>query len=145
MDISSGPFWSLIGMSVISCCYNCSVLKLKVRKKNLHAFNKVHGGVIASLIDSAIGYAAHNVVPPGFGSNTSQLSINYIKQVELGEIITASAEIIHIGKTTMVGICDVKNHNGDKVAFGTATLIVKPIETLYKMKTVNSSKSTHDC
>ena len=135
MDISSGAFWILIGMRLSSYNDKSCELELRVRKKNLHAFNRAHGGVVASLIDSAIGFAAHNIVSAGFGTNTSQLNINYIKQVELGEIIRASAEIIHCGKTTMVGICQVRNQKGDKVAFGTATLITKPMDTLYKGKT----------
>ena len=67
----------------------------------------------------------------GFGANTSQLSVNYLRSVEIGEVLTASSDLIHRGAATIVGTCRVCNQNGEEVAFGTATLIVKPVEVLY--------------
>ncbi len=116
----------LIGTSDRGC-----VLELHVKKKNLHAYDRVHGGVMASLINSAIGYAAHRLIRPGFGANTSQLSVNYLRSAEIGEVLTASSDLIHCGAATIVGTCRVCNQNGEEVAFGTATLIVKPVEVLY--------------
>jgi len=131
-DISKGPFWNLIGMKIISINESSCSLELKVKKKNLHSHDRVHGGVIASLIDSSIGYAAHRAIPAGLGTNTSQLSVNYLRQAEIGETIRALAKLIHCGTTTVVGICEVSNQKGERIAYGMATMIVKPIETLYK-------------
>jgi acyl-CoA thioesterase len=131
-DISKGPFWSLIGMKIICINDRGCLLELKVQKKNLHSHGRVHGGVIASLIDSSIGFAAHHTIPAGLGTNTSQLSVNYLRPVEMGETIRASAELIHCGKITVVGICDVSNQKGEKIAHGTAVMIVKPVDILYK-------------
>jgi len=139
-DISQGPFWKLIGMKLVGTCERGCVLELKVSRKNLHAFNRVHGGVIASLIDSAIGFAAHKTISSNVGANTCQLSINYIRPVEIGEVIRARSDLIHCGMTTIFGICKVENSKGENIAYGTATMIVKPVNILYKKKVAAQNK-----
>ena len=43
-DISKGPFWKLIEMELIGASDRGCVLQLHVKKKNLHAYDRVHGG-----------------------------------------------------------------------------------------------------
>ncbi len=140
-DISKGPFWKLIGMKVKETYDRGCVLELKVSRKNLHGFDRVHGGVIASLIDSAIGFAVHNTIVPDLGANTCQMNINYIRQVEIGEVIRARSELIHCGMTTILGVCKVENMKGENVAHGSATMIVKPRNVLYKKKSSPPKKN----
>ena len=100
-------------------------LELNVQGKNLNAYNKVHDGVIASLIYSTIGAAAHNYTPEGFGTNTAQLGMHYLRPVKEGEIIRASAEIIHIGVKNMMGNCKIVNTKGEIVAWRNFTILTK--------------------
>jgi len=125
--ISDSPFWKAIGMKVVDTNDCGCTLELHVKEENLNAYSKVHGGVIASLIDSAIGMAAHNSLPAGSGTNTAQLSVYYLRSVKQGEVIRASSELIHRGKTTMMGNCRVIDEKGEVIAHGSATLIVLSI------------------
>lgn len=126
-QISNSHFWKAVGMKVVDAKDCKCTLELHVKEENLNAYNKVHGGVIASLIDSSIGYAAHNNIPDGYGTNTAQLSVYYLRSVNPGEVIRASAELIHCGKTTIMGNCRVFDARGETIAHGSATLIVLSI------------------
>jgi len=97
------------------------VLPVTDRLKQL--FGVVHGGAIASLIDSVIGLAVNGYLEPGQQAATVEMNVNYLLPVREG-VLTATAAIVHQGRRTIVGTADVHNEKGRLVACGRATYIV---------------------
>jgi uncharacterized protein (TIGR00369 family) len=58
----------------------------------------VHGGWIATLLDSAVGCAVHSTLPAGKGYTTVELKVNYVRAVtiETGPL-RAEGKVIHVG------------------------------------------------
>jgi len=58
----------------------------------------VHGGWIATLLDSAVGCAVHSTLPAGKGYTTIELKVNYIRAVttDAGPL-RAEGKVIHVG------------------------------------------------
>ena len=82
-----------------------------------------HGGVAASLIDSAIGLALRTMIKPGEIITTVEMKVNYLAAASPGEL-RATGKIIHKGKRIAVGECEVRNREGVLVAKGSATYII---------------------
>ncbi|MEE1613617.1 PaaI family thioesterase [Microvirga sp. CF3016] len=61
-----------------------------------HGF--VHAGAIASIADSAAGYAALTLMPPGAGVLTAEFKINLMAP-GIGERMTARGRVIKAGRT----------------------------------------------
>jgi acyl-CoA thioesterase len=119
------PFYRLLNMKIEEVRENYARLSIKIDEKHIQLINTVHGGVIASLADSAAAWAI-------FGSNglngapvTVEMKINFLKPVKSGKLV-AEARNIHEGSRIFVSDVEVKNGKGD--------LIAKSLLTYYLLK-----------
>jgi uncharacterized protein (TIGR00369 family) len=88
-----------------------------------NSLNIVHGGVTATLVDTAMGTLANMMLPEGYGAVTTNLSIHYLAP-GIGEELTASATIVHKGSKTMVVDGKVMNSSGKVVATSTGSFFI---------------------
>lgn len=66
----------------------------------LNPLGSVHGGMIATMLDSCVGCAVHTTLPAGVGYTTLELKINYVRGVpaDAGELL-AEGTVLHAGRT----------------------------------------------
>lgn len=64
-----------------------------------HGF--LHAGIVTTVLDSACGYAAYSLMPPGVGVLSVELKVNFLAPAA-GEVFLASAEVIRPGRTITV-------------------------------------------
>ncbi len=118
--VASSPWYRLIGMRP-RLEGDRVVVELEVGRRHHQAFGTAHGGVIAALLDSAIGLNVNVRVLPK-RAVTVQLNIHYLRPVVEGKL-TGVGEVLHLGKRAAVGYGEV-TASGKKVAAGTATFYV---------------------
>ncbi|OIK15165.1 PaaI family thioesterase [Bacillus sp. MUM 13] len=80
----------------------------------------VHGGVIATLTDTAMGTLVNSVLPEGKSAVTAEIQIHYLHPAN-GNRLTCKAVFIHKGTKTMVLEGKVYLENGTLCAHSTAT------------------------
>jgi uncharacterized protein (TIGR00369 family) len=88
-----------------------------------HGF--VHAGAVAAIADTAAGYAALTLMPPGAGVLTTEFKINLVAPAT-GERIVARGRVIKAGRTLTLAKSEVFSEiAGERklVAFLTATLM----------------------
>ena len=74
----------------------------------------VHAGIITTIADSACGYAAYTLMPPGSDVLAVEFKVNLMRPAK-GEMFVARAEVIKSGRTLTVVRADVHAlSNGDK-------------------------------
>jgi uncharacterized protein (TIGR00369 family) len=85
----------------------------------------VHGGLAATLLDSAMGCAVHTTLPAGVGYTTLELKVNYIRAVskDTGRL-RCEANVIHIGGRTATADAKLIDEQGKLYAHGTTTCII---------------------
>ncbi|MEH7305308.1 PaaI family thioesterase [Neobacillus drentensis] len=83
----------------------------------------VHGGITATVLDTAMGSLANYYLPKGLGAVTNQLNIHYIAP-GIGESLRCKAEIIHKGSKTMVISGEAYRSDGKKIAYATGTFFI---------------------
>lgn len=85
----------------------------------------VHGGLAATLLDSALGCSVHTILPAGVGYTTLELHVNFIRPmtVETGRVL-CHAEVIHIGRTSATAQARIVDAAGKLYAHGTTTCMI---------------------
>ncbi|WMM89870.1 PaaI family thioesterase [Heyndrickxia coagulans] len=86
-------------------------------------FSIVHGGVTATLLDTAMGVMANNLLPAGQQAVTSNLTIHYIAP-GTGSRLKAKAKVIHRGTQTMVLEGTAFRDDGTKIAHCTGSFFI---------------------
>jgi len=93
-----------------------------------NAIGSVHGGIPATLIDSAASCAVHTVLPVGTGYTTINLSLDMIKGITDGVgTLRCEGRVVRAGGRIAVADAELKDADGTLYARGTATcLILRP-------------------
>ena len=66
--------------------------------RHYNPLGTVHGGWIATLLDSCVGCAVHSTLPAGKGYTTAELKINYVRAVTTRTpLLRAIGSVIHVG------------------------------------------------
>ncbi len=97
---------------------------------HLRSRGVVHGGVLATLLDTALGLAASTRAPAGLDVVTAQLNANFVRPARHGERLLAEARVKHSGRKTAVAVAEVFTEGGELVATGSATLVFLPASDL---------------
>ena len=117
------PFYKLLNITVLEAKNDFARLKMNIEEKHLQFFKKVHGGAIASLADSAAGWAVFGSTGKNYFISTIEMKINYFTPVESGELI-AEAKVVHKGNKIIVSDVEI-NNNEQIVAKGLITFYAK--------------------
>jgi acyl-CoA thioesterase len=125
-DYGKSLFWQLLDIKVRSNSPGRAELVMPVSDKHTQLAGVVHGGAIASLIDSAVAAAIGELDVPKIGMSTIEMKVNYLAPVLPGDELVADAKIIQTGRKIVVGTIEVFNKKGCLVAFGIATYMIKP-------------------
>lgn len=61
----------------------------------------VHAGIVATILDSACGYAAYTLMPPDADVLTVEFKVNLLRPAK-GDVFTAKATVVKAGRTISV-------------------------------------------
>jgi len=96
-----------------------------------NAIGSVHGGIPATLIDSAASCAVHTQLPAGTSYTTINLSLDMIKGItdQVGTL-RCEGRVIRAGARIAVADAELKGADGTLYARGSATcLILRPAKS----------------
>ncbi len=110
MMYDKDAFSQWLGIERIEDAPGRSVLRMTVRPEMTNGFNIAHGGITFSLADSALAFACNS---QGKKSVSIECSINHIKQVNVGDVLTAVAT--ESTKSIKLGIYHIVVTNQDDV------------------------------
>src|SRR5512133_767936 len=111
-------FERLLKPKLFSLADGESVITMLVSEEHLNSQQKVHGGVLATLADLAMGAAC---VTYDKKVVTSDMNINFIGAASEGAELFASGKVIHNGKSLMRTTCLIRDESGRLLASASAT------------------------
>ncbi len=115
----------LLGMRFESIDEGAVALSVHARPDMTNPIGTLHGGICATLLDSAMGCAVHSALPAGVGYGTLELKVNYIRSVPTdGRRLVATGRTIHVGGKTATASGEVRDEEGRLIAHGTTTCSV---------------------
>jgi uncharacterized protein (TIGR00369 family) len=100
------PFAQLLGLKLGALARGSAELKLNIREELKRNRGLVHGGVTASLIDTAAAFAILTLLEPGQRTSTVDLTIHYLRPLLKGKT-TAQARVVRAGRRLIVVSVDV--------------------------------------
>jgi acyl-CoA thioesterase len=121
-DPGVGPFADLLGLRRATMDGRCH-FEVTVRPEHMNPHGIVHGGVVYTLVDYAMGGAATSRLQPGERCATLEIKINYLAPV-FGGRITAEAWVV--ARTARVAVLEARVQGGDRlVALATGSFYIQ--------------------
>ena len=113
----------LIGYRVTRRDTDYCEMELTIEPKHLNRLNVPHGGALATLIDTAAGIAVALAQGPDkvLPAVTLSLSMQFLGQAKVGDVLTATGRRTGGGRTIAYGTTEIKNQDGRAIARGDAT------------------------
>ncbi|MEN3331693.1 MAG: hypothetical protein V7641_1058 [Blastocatellia bacterium] len=115
-------FPRLLGIEIDSVEEGRAVLSVEVRTELKQLQGVMHGGAIASLIDTAVAFAIVGASEPEDRFTTVEMKVNSLSAIREGRV-TAEARLIRDGRRIIVAECDVFDDKGRLAAKGLLTYI----------------------
>lgn len=116
----------LIGMMLDDIAIDRTTIGLELDpQRHLQPFGIVHGGVLATLIDTATFWAAFMRLPSDAGLVNIDLKLNYLQPAVSGRLM-AAGRCIRPGRTLSYTEAHVYDASGELLAHGTSTLMALP-------------------
>lgn len=123
--VNTSPYPAHMSMRLGDIAMDHARIELDTGPCHLQPFGIVHGGVLATLIDTATFWAAFMRIPENAGLVNIDLKLNYLKPVTTGRM-EARGRTIRSGKSISYAEATVVDANGETVAHGTSTLMTLP-------------------
>lgn len=115
------PFSAHLGMEMVEASEGYAKLRLRFQPENTTAANALHGGAVASLIDTTGAMAAWTtaeIATPRYFGSTVGITANYLSAV-IGEDCFAEGRVMKRGKEIIYSDVRVTNEAGKLLAQGT--------------------------
>ncbi|HVD85858.1 MAG TPA: PaaI family thioesterase, partial [Solirubrobacterales bacterium] len=119
-----GSFPGDLGIEPLEVADSHARGRIVVDKRHLHPGGFVHGGVWTALGDTVAAWSTFRCIPPGHNFTTIELKLNVFAAGILGDEIEATAEPLHVGKSTVVIEVRIERRREGKEPRLAANLIV---------------------
>ena len=100
-DVEPPPIARLLGFGVVEVDEGRAVFTAEPGEQHYNPIGVVHGGLAATLLDSAMGCAVHTTLPAGWSYGTLDLSARFVRAItsDTGRIVCEGV-VVHRGKKT---------------------------------------------
>ena len=119
---ASVPYARLIGLELGEISPGAATIHLEVRDDLRQNQGVIHGGAVASLIDTAAAFAVLTQIEINERVSTTDLTIHYLRPANSGRL-TASARIVRAGRRLIVVSVEVTNDQDILVATAVTSYI----------------------
>lgn len=119
-EFPTPPIAKLLNMKLTSLKEGEAVFQIEVDERFANPMGTLHGGIIVSVADSAMGMAYASTLDDDESFTTLELKNNYLKPVWKGTL-TATGKLIKRGKSIGIVECHVTDEEGSLVAFAVST------------------------
>ena len=104
------------------------VFAVEPQEYHYNPIGMVHGGLAATLLDSAMGCAVHSLLPEGRGYTTLEIKVNYVRALkhDTGRV-RAIGKVIHLGGKIATAEGSLIDSAGKLYAHGTTTCLLSDL------------------
>jgi uncharacterized protein (TIGR00369 family) len=117
--------WAWMGFQLVETGEGTAVVDMTPTDEMANTSGFVHGGIISTLADSAMGRSVHTLKPGVIRAASFDLKLNFINAAKIGESLRATGKVVHAGRRTVVTECRVEDRSGKLVATASGTFAVK--------------------
>jgi uncharacterized protein (TIGR00369 family) len=125
-DVAPPPMAELMGIDVVEIGEGRATFEGTPGEQHYNPIGVVHGGYVATLLDSAMGCAVETLQSAGSGYTTLELKVNFTRPltVDTGRVL-AEGVVIHAGSRVATAEGRLFSAStGKLLAHGTSTLLI---------------------
>ena len=128
-ELPPPPVMATLGIEPVLFETGRAVFALRPAEMHYNPLGSVHGGVIATLLDSAAGCAVHSVLPAGTGYTSVDLSTKYLRPVtDRTGRVTAEGQVISRGTRTALAEARLTDSDDRLLTHATSTCLIFPVD-----------------
>jgi uncharacterized protein (TIGR00369 family) len=124
-ELPPPPIASLLNFELVELSEGHAIFAVEPKEYHYNPIGVVHGGLAATLLDSAMGCAVHSMLPAGVGYTTLEIKVNFVRPIKADTgRIRAEAKLIHLGGRTATAEGSVFDEAGKLYAHATTTCLI---------------------
>jgi uncharacterized protein (TIGR00369 family) len=116
--------WVWLGLKVVDTGEGTATVEMTSTEDMANHSGFVHGGMISTLADSAMGRSLRTLNPGVARAMSFDLKLSFIGAAKIGEKLRATGRVVHAGRRTVVTDCRIEGKDGRLVATASATFAV---------------------
>lgn len=122
-DAELGPYAAVIGYELVAWRRDEASVSLTLREDHVNRSGGIHGGLIATLIDTSCGFAGcyHEPPEPPRRALTLSLHTQFVGAAQPGAVLTARAVRSGGGRRIFFSRCEIQDDAGRVIATGEGT------------------------
>lgn len=123
--VPAPPIAHLLGMTLESVSKGEACFGLDPAEYHYNPIGTVHGGVISTILDSALGVAVHSTLPEGKAYTSVELKVNFVRPVTVKTgRVRAHGHLIHAGSRIATAEARLTDDAGKLYAHATTTCLI---------------------
>ena len=129
-EAPGAPIAKLMGFEAVEAEEGRVVFACVPGAQHYNPIGSVHGGLAATLLDSAMGCAVHSTLPEGRGYTTLELKVNFTRPitVETGRVLSEGTLVHRGGRVATAEGRVWAERSGKLLAHGTTTCLIFPLD-----------------
>jgi uncharacterized protein (TIGR00369 family) len=127
-ELPAPPVAQLLGFGIARVDEGSVVFSMDPIEAHQNPLGTVHGGIITTLLDSAMGCAVHTTLPAGGMYTTLELKVNFLRpSFAGGATLLAQGTVLHRGSTAVLAEATITDAaSAKKIAHATSTCLILP-------------------
>ena len=124
-ELPPPPIAVLMNFGLAEIAEGRAVFVVEPAEYHYNPIGVVHGGLAATVLDSAMGCAVHSTLPAGTGYTTLEIKVNFIRAMTAQTgVVRCEAAVIHAGSRTATAEGKIIDARGQIYAHGTTTCLI---------------------
>ena len=127
-EISAPPIAQTLGFTLTEVTEGRAVFQLDPGEFHYNPIGSVHGGVYATLLDSACGCAVHTTLPAGVAYTSLDLNVKFLGAMRTTTgLVTCTGTVKHRGSRTALAEAELVDSSGRLLATAQSScLLITP-------------------
>lgn len=117
--------WEWLGLKLVAVEEGSATVEMVASEQMANSSGNVHGGLISTLADSAMGRSIWTIKPGVRRAMSFDLKLSFVAAAKIGETLRATGKVVHAGRRTCVTECRVEGSGGRLIATASGTFMVK--------------------
>jgi uncharacterized protein (TIGR00369 family) len=119
------PIAATLGFTATSVSAGQARFEIDPQEFHYNPIGSVHGGVIATLCDSACGCAVHSLLPAGSYYTSLDLSVKFLRPVSAGAgRLVCVGRVLHLGARSALAEATLTGPDGKLCAHATSSCMI---------------------
>jgi uncharacterized protein (TIGR00369 family) len=124
-ELPAPPVTHMLGMGSITAEEGTVVVELQPAEYHYNPLGTVHGGVLATLLDTATGCAVHSTLPAGYGYTSIDLNTKFLKPVTVASgPLRCVGTVVSKGRRTALAEARLTDAAGRLVATAQSSCLI---------------------